>query len=196
MKTIILILILFIAASFLLYLNFIDLTSYLILSFLMLVFVWLKIKFFSNKEEEHLINKQLKNLFPDCKNKDYSNYIFNEYVKTIELINNGDDDTLLESLLSYDMFQEYVSRREKYKKSHHKNIMKNFELIDFDIRYIDSSSVNFLLKFRCYDYTLNRKNNLIRGFKNEKVTYEYDITFERKLNGNVVLSKENLISQG
>ena len=195
MITLILILIILTIFTYLLFIGILNIVYYVVLLAVMISFLFFKIKFldYNKNENNKEQNKNLKKFFPKCKSNSFSEYIFLNYKKTLELIEKQDSKEL-EKLLSDKLYKEYIASSKYFKEEHYKNIVSDIELVKVDIKNVTSFSFEAEIDYKCIDYTLNRKNKVIRGYKNETREYGYLVKYVKK-DDKVLLYRNELIYQ-
>ena len=196
MIILILLLIMLITCTYLLFINTLNIIYYVLIVFLMVLFLVVKIKFFENheKENEKERRRKFKNLFPLCKPESFPTYIFGYYKDIIKLINNKEKEEL-KKYISKNLYKKYKSEISYFEVEHNKNIIDEIDLISVNIVDITDNSITLYITYKCLDYTVNRKNKVIRGYKDEPVEYTYLVKFHRNNTNIMIMTKNKLISQ-
>lgn len=112
-----------------------------------------------------------------------------EIYKKIQIAWMNFDNASLRDLVTDQMYNMYVSQLETLKVKDEQNVMRDFELLDFEITNMENDSMNISIKvdalISCYDYIINKtKNKTLRGKDNRKVVYHYQMTFIKSINNN------------
>lgn len=111
---------------------------------------------------------------------------------------------LLKLNITKDLYDYYVLELDKMNKINIKNIMKDFEFIDFKIFNINDEynlQIDVYLRVRMIDYEIDiNSNKIINGSDNQKSDLEFELTFIKKNNtGNIyddfVLCKKNCVNK-
>lgn len=194
MVVVVAILLAFIFCTIALYIGLMNLSSYIMMIALMVIFYILRIyndaKFRNSNRE-----KKLRKIFKDWKEEEnLTTYIFNKYIYIVKsqsynCINEIKDKVTPKML---DLIEKDSNA---LKNIHHKNVLSGFELKDLKLTVLDKYYVEFIITYECFDYTLNRKDKIIRGSNKEKREYSYKIGFERDEHNNMVLSYNEMIYQ-
>ena len=194
MIVVIAILLTFIFCTIALYIGLMNLPSYIMMICLMVIFYILRIyndaKFRNSNRE-----RKLKKIFKDWKQEEnLTTYIFNKYIYIIKSQSynclNEIKDKVTPSL-----YEEMSNDANALKNLHHKNILNGFMLRDLELTVLDKSYVEFIITYECFDYTINRKDKIIRGNDTKKKEYSYKIAFEKDKNKNMVLAYNEMLYQ-
>ena len=194
MIVVVAILLAFIFCTIALYIGLMNLPSYIMMIGLMVIFYILRIyndtKFRNSNRE-----KKLRKLFKDWKqDENLTTYIFNKYTYIIKSQSYNCLNEIKDKVTP-EIYEEISKDAEALKVIHHKNVLSGFELIDLELTALDKYYVEFIITYKCYDYTLNRKDKIIRGNDKEKREYQYKIGFDRDQNKNMILSYNEIIYQ-
>lgn len=123
---------------------------------------------------------RIKEILPEFDREVFQNEVFDIYKKIQIAWMDFDYDTLRDHTTD-ELYNMYYSQLEALKIKKHKNIMSDFDLHDFEIVSIDSDQRNVSLKVRimieCYDYVVDENNNVVRGVKDSKNLYDYEMIF-------------------
>ena len=139
--------------------------------------------------------KKLRKIFKDWKqDENLTTYIFNKYTYIIKSQSYNCLNEIKDKVTP-EIYEEISKDAEALKVIHHKNVLSGFELIDLELTALDKYYVEFIITYKCYDYTLNRKDKIIRGNDKEKREYQYKIGFDRDQNKNMILSFNEIIYQ-
>jgi hypothetical protein len=194
MIVVVAILLAFIFCTIALYIGLMNLPSYIMMICLMVIFYILRIyndtKFRNSNRE-----KKLRKIFKDWKqDENLTTYIFNKYTYIIKSQSYNCLNEIKDKVTP-EIYEEISKDAEALKGIHHKNVLSGFELIDLELTALDKYYVEFIITYKCYDYTLNRKDKIIRGNDKEKREYQYKIGFDRDQNKNMILSYNEIIYQ-
>ncbi len=194
MIVVVAILLAFIFCTIALYIGLMNLPSYIMMIGLMVIFYILRIyndtKFRNSNRE-----KKLRKIFKDWKqDENLTTYIFNKYTYIIKSQSYNCLNEIKDKVTP-EIYEEISKDAEALKVIHHKNVLSGFELIDLELTALDKYYVEFIITYKCYDYTLNRKDKIIRGNDKEKREYQYKIGFDRDQNKNTILSYNEIIYQ-
>ena len=194
MIVVVAILLAFIFCTIALYIGLMNLPSYIMMIGLMVIFYILRIyndtKFRNSNRE-----KKLRKIFKDWKqDENLTTYIFNKYTYIIKSQSYNCLNEIKDKVTP-EIYEEISKDAEALKVIHHKNVLSGFELIDLELTALDKYYVEFIITYKCYDYTLNRKDKIIRGSDKEKREYQYKIGFDRDQNKNMILSYNEIIYQ-
>ena len=106
----------------------------------------------------------------------------------------------LKKYLTKDLYDYYFEQLELFKKRRYKNIFKDYELLKIKI-YKISNEHNMLvldvyLNVRMLDYMINVDNGkCIRGKQEQKIDYEFQLSFVKKEGEKFLLSKKECINE-
>lgn len=194
MIVVVAILLAFIFCTIALYIGLMNLSSYIMMICLMVIFYILRIyndaKFRNSNRE-----RKLRKIFKDWKQEEnLTTYIFNKYTYIIKSQSYNCLNEIKDKVTP-DIYEEISKDAEALKVIHHKNVLSGFELVDLELTVLDKYYVEFIITYKCYDYTLNRKDKIIRGNDKEKREYQYKIGFDRDQNKNMILSCNEIIYQ-
>ncbi|MCI8330911.1 MAG: Tim44 domain-containing protein [Bacilli bacterium] len=144
----------------------------------------------------------IKEVLPDFDKNQFRQTTFKIYKDIQEAWMEFDYETLKENTTN-ELYNTYRSELIALKAKKQKNIMKDFELLDFEIVDMEKGIENISLKIRalikCYDYVIDKNEKVVRGTDKRKVVYNYEMTFTKGLsknknkcpNCNAPLEKEN-----
>ncbi len=109
-----------------------------------------------------------------------------EIYKKIQIAWMNFDNDSLRDLATDEMYNMYVSQLETLKVQDQQNVMRDFELLDFEITNMENDNINISIRvdalISCYDYIINKtKNKTLRGKDNRKVVYHYQMTFIKSI---------------
>jgi hypothetical protein len=194
MVVVVAILLAFIFCTIALYIGLMNLSSYIMMIVLMIIFYILRIyndaKFRNSNRE-----KKLRKIFKDWKEEEnLTTYIFNKYIYIIKSQSYNCLNEIKDKVTP-EIFEIMEKDCNVLKNIHHKNILSGFELIDLELTVLDKYYVEFIITYKCFDYTINRKDKIIRGNDKEKREYSYKIGFEKDEHRNMVLSYNEIIYQ-
>ena len=99
---------------------------------------------------------------------------------------NFDYDTIRE-LVSDEMYNMYSMQLDTLKVKGQKNIMENISYITNIVTDINIENnietVKTVMTVECYDYLVDSTNKVVRGNKNRKMHYVYELTFTKDISG-------------
>lgn len=184
----------FIFCTIALYIHLMNLTSYIVMMCLMILFYILRIyndAKFKNSSRE----KKLRKIFNDCPmDSSFEDYLFSKYIYIIKSVSYNCLNEIKDKV-TQPLYDEFVLDAEALKKLHHKNVLSDFKLLSIELTSLDKYYVEFTIRYKCIDYTLNRKDKIIRGSDEVRREYCYKIAFERDNDKKMILSYNNLIYQ-
>lgn len=129
----------------------------------------------------------IKEVLPDFDKNQFRQTTFKIYKDIQEAWMEFDYETLKENTTN-ELYNTYRSELIALKAKKQKNIMKDFELLDFEIVDMEKGIENISLKIRalikCYDYVIDKNEKVVRGTDKRKVVYNYEMTFTKGLNEN------------
>ncbi len=129
----------------------------------------------------------IKEVLPDFNKNQFRQTTFKIYKNIQEAWMEFDYETLKENTTN-ELYNTYRSELIALKAKKQKNIMKDFELLDFEIVDMEKGIENVSLKIRalikCYDYVIDKNEKVIRGTDKRKVVYNYEMTFTKGLSKN------------
>ena len=194
MVVVVAILLAFIFCTIALYTGLMNLSSYIMMITLMVIFYILRIyndaKFRNSNRE-----RKLRKIFKDWKQEEnLTTYIFNKYIYIVKSASYNCLNEIKDKVTP-EIFEIIEKDCNSLKIIHHKNVLSEFELINLELTTLDKYYVEFIITYECFDYTLNRKDKIIRGSEEEKREYSYKIGFERDKHNKMVLSYNEMIYQ-
>jgi len=140
-----------------------------------------------NKVIPYDINK-ISNILPDFNFEEFKNTTYNIY-KEIQIAWMDFNTNNLRNLVTDEMYNMYVSQLETLKIKNQQNIMGDFELDDFEIIGMETDKTNISITvamlISCHDYIIDQYTaKTLRGKKDRKVLYHYNMTFIKSINNN------------
>jgi len=127
----------------------------------------------------------IKEVLPDFDKNEFRQTTYKIY-KDIQVSWMNFDYETLKKNTTNELYNTYRSELLALKAKKQKNVMKDFELLDFEIVDMEKGTDNISLKTRamikCYDYVVDKNNNVVRGTSQRKVIYNYEMTFTKGLN--------------
>lgn len=129
----------------------------------------------------------IKEVLPDFDKNEFRQTTFKIYKNIQEAWMEFDYETLKKNTTN-ELYNTYHSELLALKAKKQKNIMKNFELLDFEIVDMEKGIENVSLKIRalikCNDYVIDKNEKVVRGTDKRKVVYNYEMTFTKGINNN------------
>lgn len=124
--------------------------------------------------------ENIKRVLPSFTKEEFKSQAFVIYKNIQEAWMNFDYE-VLQKYTTDELFNTYKSQLVALKVKNQKNIMKDFELKDFEIESMEAVNGKVSLTVRmmveCFDYVVDKENKTIRGKDNQKVRYDYQMTF-------------------
>lgn len=124
--------------------------------------------------------EKIKKILPDFSKESFQNLTYEIYKKIQIAWSNFDYETL-RKYTTDELYNLYRSQLVALNVKKQKNVMKDFELYDFEIvgmEYnIDSISLKLQMIIECYDYVVDVNNSVVRGSDDYKFIYHYEMTF-------------------
>lgn len=139
----------------------------------------------SKKTKEILYDlDKIKEILPNF-NKDVFKYrVYAIYKKVEESFMNFDYETL-QKYTTDELFHIYKSQLVDLNEKSQKHIMKDFGLKDFEIVSMETNneivSLTIRMLVNCMDYIVDKDNKIINGSDIQKVCYDYEMTFIKKM---------------
>ena len=134
---------------------------------------------------------------------EFKNMACSKFIDIHNALTNYDYEVLKKNLTN-DLYQYYTEQLEVMEKIKHRNIMKDFEIINIKIYQVSNEHnllcVDFYLNVRMFDYVIDiDTKECIRGNINDKIDFEFELRFEKRNNGNdinnqFVMSKKSCIN--
>ena len=126
--------------------------------------------------------EELKKHIPDFDENTFKNQVFDIYKKIQIAWMNFDYDKMRENVTD-EMYNMYKSQLTTLKVKNQTNVMKDFNLLGFNIIGMDiknnTISLTVTMQVECYDYITNKDNKTVRGTDKKKVIYNYAMTFNK-----------------
>ena len=125
--------------------------------------------------------------------------IFNIY-KDIQIAWMNFEIDKVKDNLSEKIYKDYVDGLDKLKNENRKNIMDNIEFKSNKLIAIELldiiETIECNLNITCNDYIINDKEEVVKGKKDKKNDYTYDLVFERNIKSNkYVMIKKKIKKQ-
>ena len=125
---------------------------------------------------------KLKQLLPDFDENKFKDQAFDIYQK-IQIAWMNFDYESMRKCVTDEMFNMYKSQLTTLKVKKQTNIMKDFNLLGFNIVGMDIQkdivSLTVIMQIECYDYITDKTNKVVRGTNKKKVIYNYAMTFNK-----------------
>lgn len=120
-----------------------------------------------------------------------------EVFKEIQLLWSKSDLNKIKSLVSDDIYNDYVKKIDELKKQERKNIMDNIILKNnkiVDVIIDKDITIKCKMNITCIDYIIDKDNKVVKGKKDKPINYTYELSFNKKINDKkLVLIKKKLI---
>ena len=131
--------------------------------------------------DKHLIAlKMMKTYMPDFNHEEFAKQAEEIFVK-VQLAWMDFDYDALKDLLTDELYNTYKSQLKALSLKKQRNIMSDFEPINFLLTGVEKTNEDFTLKgaYRVafYDYVVDANNNVVRGTKERKIEMVYELTF-------------------
>jgi len=145
-------------------------------------FIIISKKKIKNKLQKYIA--EAKEIDKDFSDEEFSKEAFYIY-KEVQLAWMNFEIEKLRKLISEEMFTKYQKQLEEFKDKKQKNIMNQIEyksnkIVDMKIEDgIEMVKCN--MNVTCYDYIIDDKEKVIKGKKDEKYNYLYELTFSRNM---------------
>ena len=124
--------------------------------------------------------EKIKAILPNFDKNNFQKQTFSIYEK-IQIAWMNFDYGTLRKYATDTLYNLYYTQLNVLKAKKQKNIMKNFELNDFEIVGMERIENTIALKVRmlveCMDYVVDKENKVIRGTDKQKMVYDYEMTF-------------------
>lgn len=157
-----------------------------IISIIMLIFLLCgenkvaKKKF--DKLPKTLSNEEIFALDANLNLEEFKTTAFNIY-KDIQIAWMNFDLDSIKNLISDEIYNMYTMQLDTLKIKGQQNIMSDIELHEFYITNItfenNVETIETIMTVECYDYIVDNNKKVIRGNKNNKMIYTYNITFTK-----------------
>ena len=125
---------------------------------------------------------ELKKHIPDFNEETFKNQVYEVYKNIQVAWMNFDYDKMRENVTD-EMYNMYKSQLTTLKVKNQTNIMKDFNLLGFNIAGMDikdnTISLTVIMQVECYDYIVDKNNKVVRGTDKKKVIYNYAMTFNK-----------------
>lgn len=133
---------------------------------------------------------KISSIIPSFNLEEFKNTTYDIYKKVQVAWMNFDID-ILRNLVTDEMYNMYVSQLETLKVKKQQNIMSDFELCDFEVIGMETDKTNISITvamlISCHDYIIDQyTTKTLRGKKDKKVVYHYNMTFVKSINNNSV----------
>ena len=138
----------------------------------------------SLNQEYVKMEEKIARVIPNFNLEEFKNIVFEKYKEIQIAWMNFDYDTLQRNCTN-SLYHMYRSQLEVLKLKKQKNIMEHFRQITFRVVDIEQNHHAVSLKVRttiwCYDYIVDEEGHVVRGDKNKKNIYDYEMTFIRSI---------------
>jgi hypothetical protein len=129
--------------------------------------------------------EKIKNILPEFNVENFKMQAFDIYKKIQVAWMNFDYDSL-RKYTTDELYNLYHSQLVALNLKKQKNIMDDFELLDFEVTSMENVNDTVALKVRmmvsCLDYVVDSNNKVIRGTNKRKLIYDYEMTFIKGIN--------------
>ena len=126
--------------------------------------------------------EKLKEYLPDFDPIEFKNQTYEIYKKIQESWMNFDYESMRKCVTD-EMFNMYKSQLTTLSVKKQTNIMKDFNLLSFNIVGMEVKdnilSLTVTMGIECYDYITDKNNKVVRGTDKRKVIYNYAMTFNK-----------------
>ena len=126
--------------------------------------------------------EKLKEYLPDFDPIEFKNQTYEIYKKIQESWMNFDYESMRKCVTD-EMFNMYKSQLTTLSVKKQTNIMKEFNLLSFNIVGMEVKdnilSLTVTMGIECYDYITDKNNKVVRGTDKRKVIYNYAMTFNK-----------------
>lgn len=128
--------------------------------------------------------EKLKEILPDFNEQKFKNEAYEIY-KNIQIAWMNFDNNTIRKNVTDEMFNMYKSQLTTLKVKKQTNVMKDFNLLGFNIVGMDIKkefvSLTVVMQVECFDYITNKDKKVVRGTDKKKVIYNYAMTFNKGL---------------
>ena len=126
--------------------------------------------------------EKFKQFVPDFNPIEFKKQTYEIYKKIQIAWMNFDYDSIRESVTD-EMYNMYKSQLTTLKVKKQTNVMKDFNLLGFNIVGMETKddivSLTVTMQVECYDYIIDKNNKVVRGTNKRKVIYNYAMTFNK-----------------
>lgn len=140
-----------------------------------------------NKDYIKKVEKLYK-VLPNFKYEEFKKYVFESY-KNIQISYSSLDTETIRKYTTDELYHMYISRISAIKNKNVKNIMKDFEVLSVEVTdiEIENKIISITLRFKteCYDYKVNKDNEIVKGTDKCKVSYDYSMTFIKSISDDI-----------
>ncbi len=123
---------------------------------------------------------KIKQILPDFNKEEFRDLAYDIY-KKIQIAWMNFDYENLRKYTTDELYNLYHSQLVALNVKKQKNIMSDFELNDFEIVDMEQGKDNIALTVRmiveCRDYVVSQNETVVRGSKQYKLIYDYEMTF-------------------
>lgn len=129
--------------------------------------------------------KKIFEILPDFNEQKFIEQVYDIY-KKIQVAWMNFDYEALQKYTTNSLYNLYKGQLEILNNKNQQNMMEAFKLLNFQIVDISKNTNEVAIKVRatisCYDYIMDRNTNkILRGKKDKKVYYDYEMTFIRSI---------------
>lgn len=136
---------------------------------------------FLNNLNPYDIDK-LKEYLPNFDEEKFKNETYDIYQKVQIAWMNFDYDSMRKNVTD-EMYNMYKSQLTTLSVKKQTNIMKDFNLLGFNIKGMEIKdniiSLTVIMQVECFDYIVDKNNKVVRGTDKRKVIYNYAMTFNK-----------------
>lgn len=156
------------------------------------VFTHIKIKNKKPKPTIHIKNNDSVLSNNNISNKDnYQIKAFN-LIKDLKIAKMNFDLEKIKEITTDDIFELYKTQIETLKNKQQKNIVDKIEYVKSYITNDNHNMINLRVIIKCFDYIVDKKNNVIKGKYNIKMLQTYEIEIINN-NSKYIIEKLNLL---
>lgn len=131
---------------------------------------------------------KITNVLPDFNVDEFRKTTYDIY-KKIQVAWMEFDNDSLRNLTTDEMYNMYISQLETLKLKKQQNVMRDFNLYDFEVIGMETDnnniSITVAMMISCYDYIVDQVSyRTLRGRTDTKVVYHYNMTFIKSISAN------------
>lgn len=150
----------------------------------LIAIIYIFVKYNKNNSKEDydtfiLLDEDVKKYIPNYNKEKFMNDRFEDYVKVQNAWMTFDYD-VLRSMLTDELYNQYVMQLDTLKVKNEKNVMSDFVYKDGYVTNIKSENntliITLELEVEFYDY-IEKDGKVVRGSKKRKITQHYGMTF-------------------
>ena len=125
---------------------------------------------------------KLKEILPDFDENTFRTQAYTIYKDIQTAWMNFDEETIRKNVTD-EMYNMYKSQLTTLKVKKQTNVMKDFNLLGFNIVGMETKdniiSLTVTMQVECYDYITDKDSKVVRGTDKRKVIYNYAMTFNK-----------------